>query len=224
VVIVSKRRRSLRKAPSAPIPVVGSQPAKAGRRSISHEERHAGIRRAQRLRSIRRWTVLGVIGVAVVAGVVYVTGAALPQLGEAAPMEGGVGVHLQDGAPLPQRNRPPSSGPHYAGRAAYGVSSAPIPPGNWIHALEHGGIAVLFRCPDEDSCSATAKRVDAEVYRRARPGAFGEPKLVGTPYQEMDSPFAAVAWGRILRLEVLDAGQILAFYDRYLDRGPEKER
>jgi hypothetical protein len=44
---------------------------------------------------------------------------------------------------------------------------------------------------------------------------------VGTPYQEMDSPFAAVAWGRILRLETLDAERILAFYDRYLDRGPE---
>jgi len=80
---------------------------------------------------------------------------------------------------------------------------------------------VLFRCADEASCSAIAARVDAEVYRRARPGAFGEAKLVGTPYQEMDTPFAAVAWGRILRLETLDAERILAFYDRYLDRGPE---
>jgi hypothetical protein len=156
-----------------------------------------------------------------VAGLLYVTGAALPAVGEAAPLEGGVGVHLEEGAALPQRNRPPSSGPHYAARAPYGVSASPVPPGNWIHALEHGGIAVLFRCADEASCSAIAARVDAEVYRRARPGAFGEAKLVGTPYQEMDTPFAAVAWGRILRLETLDAERILAFYDRYLDRGPE---
>ena len=155
------------------------------------------------------------------AGLVYLTGVALPQVGEAAPLEGGVGVHLEEGAALPQRNRPPSSGPHYATRAAYGVSATPVAPGEWIHALEHGGIAVLFRCADEASCSAIAARVDVEVYRRARPGAFGEAKVVGTPYQDMDTPFAAVAWGRILRLDALDAERILAFYDRYLDRGPE---
>jgi hypothetical protein len=160
----------------------------------------------------------------VVAGLLYVTGGFVPDVGEAAPLEGGVGVHLEEGAALPQRNRPPSSGPHYAARAPYGVSASPVPPGNWIHALEHGGIAVLFRCADEASCSAIAARVDAEVYRRARPGAFGEAKLVGTPYQEMDSPFVAVAWGRILRLEALDPERILAFYDRYLDRGPENAR
>jgi hypothetical protein len=162
-----------------------------------------------------------VVAAVVVGGLIWVTGVAVPQVGEAAPLEGGVGVHLEEGAALPQRNRPPSSGPHYAARAPYGVSASPVPPGNWIHALEHGGIAVLFRCADEASCSAIAARVDAEVYRRARPGAFGEAKLVGTPYQDMDSAFAAVAWGRILRLDTLDAERILAFYDRYLDRGPE---
>jgi hypothetical protein len=165
--------------------------------------------------------VVSLVVAGVAAGLVYLTGVALPQVGEAAPLEGGVGVHLEEGAALPQRNRPPSSGPHYATRAPYGVSATPVAPGEWIHALEHGGIAVLFKCADEASCSAIAVRVDSEVYRRARPGAFGEAKLVGTPYQDMDTPFAAVAWGRILRLDALDAERILAFYDRYLDRGPE---
>jgi hypothetical protein len=204
------------------MPDPGSPPSRAVRRSISRQERQAGLRRERRRRSLRRWALFGLIAVGVVAGLVFVTGAALPEVGEAAPLEGGVGVHLEEGAALPQRNRPPSSGPHYAARAPYGVSATPVPPGNWIHALEHGGTAVLFRCADEASCSAIAARVDAEVYRRARPGAFGEAKLVGTPYQDMDTPFAAVAWGRILRLETLDAERILAFYDRYLDRGPER--
>lgn len=220
---MSKRRRrsSSGSAPSAPIADGGSRPSKAVRRSISREERQAGLRRERRRRSLRRWALFGLVAAGLVAGLVYVTGVAVPQVGESAPLEGGVGVHLEEGAALPQRNRPPSSGPHYAARAPYGVSASPVPPGNWIHALEHGGIAVLFRCADEASCSAIAARVDAEVYRRARPGRFGEAKLVGTPYQDMDSPFAAVAWGRILRLDTLDADRILAFYDRYLDRGPE---
>lgn len=62
-----------------------------------------------------------------------------------APSEGGVGVHLPAGAALPQRNRPPSSGLHYAGRAAYGTFGSPVPAGNWVHVLEHGGIAILTR-------------------------------------------------------------------------------
>jgi hypothetical protein len=38
----------------------------------------------------------------------------------------------------------------------------------------------------------------------------------------MDAAITAVAWGRVLELEEIDAEQILAFYDRYLDRGPER--
>jgi hypothetical protein len=97
-----------------------------------------------------------------------------------------------------------------------------VPAGSWIHALEHGAIAVLFKCADATECAATADRLRSEVYERSRNGAFGERKLVITPYQEMDSPIAAVAWGRILELQEIDAEQILAFYERYLDRGPER--
>lgn len=159
--------------------------------------------------------------VAIVLFVVVSAGLAGPDVGESAPFEGGIGVHVADGAPLPQRNRPPSSGPHYSGRANYGVSSDPVDPGLWIHALEHGGIAVLFKCAEQDSCDETAEEVDRLVYAPATLGKYGDRKIVGTPYEDMDTPFAAVAWGRVLPLEELDTEQILAFYNRYLDRGPE---
>lgn len=44
------------------------------------------------------------------------------------------------------------------------------------------------------------------------------------PYQDMDAPISVLAWGRVLELETMEAAQILAFYDRYLDRGPENAR
>lgn len=83
---------------------------------------------------------------------------------------------------------------------------------------------MLFRCGSQAECDTTSRQLSDEVYAGAGDGAFGERKLVITPYQEMDSPFAAVAWGRVLRLDYLDAAQILAFYDRYLDHGPERSR
>lgn len=161
---------------------------------------------------------MSIVALAVASGV------GQPDVGEAAPLEGGVGQHLPEGATQPQRNRPPSSGPHDASRAAYGSFSSPIAPRTWIHALEHGGIAVLFKCETQPECDSTARQLGDEVYANARDGAFGERKLVVTPYQDMDSPVAAVAWGRVLRLDQTDAAQILAFYDRYLDRGPERAR
>ena len=50
---------------------------------------------------------------------------------------------------------------------------------------------------------------------------FGARKITITPYQDMQVPITAVAWNRILTLQTVDAAAILAFYNRYLDRGPE---
>jgi hypothetical protein len=187
-------------------------------------ERAEAGRRRQRRRSNVRLAVPVVAVVGLLGILAIVNGFGQPDIGESPPSEGGVGVHLPHGDALPQRNRPPSSGPHYPDRAAYGVFSNPVPAGSWLHALEHGAIAVLFRCAEPTECQAIAGRLGGEVYANARNGQFGERKLVITPYQDMDEPIAAVAWDRVLRLQHIDSAQILAFYDRYLDRGPEAAR
>ncbi|MBA2631969.1 MAG: DUF3105 domain-containing protein [Chloroflexi bacterium] len=76
-----------------------------------------------------------------------------------------------------------------------------------------------MRGPDE--CTAIADRLSTEVYEPARNGRFNERKLVVTPYQDMNVPVMAVAWRRLLEMNEIDASQLLAFYDRYLDTGPE---
>ena len=236
---MSNRRRSSPRGPNRPArpsPATAIGPTASAPEGISQAPgmpppprptkaaRAEAGRRAQRRRSTLR-TALLVGGFAVsIAALAVASGVGQPDVGEAAPLEGGVGQHLPEGATLPQRNRPPSSGPHDAGRAAYGPFSRPIAPGAWIHVLEHGGIAVLFKCGTQPECDSMARQLGDEVYANARDGAFGERKLVATPYQDMDSPVAAVAWGRVLRLDHIDAAQILAFYDRYLDRGPERAR
>jgi hypothetical protein len=226
---MAKRRRANR----APTPAVSRADHAAADPDVPPARRERAGRptrlerldAAQRARRRRGWLrsaiVVGAIAVAI--GVFAVaSGVGQPDLGVAARSEGGVNVHLEQGAPLPQTNRPPSSGPHYGGRATYGVTTTPVPAGNWLHAIEHGAIAVLFRCSDDAECGGIADRLRTEVWDRARDGAYGERKLVITPYDDMDTPVAAVAWGRVLELPGVDAEQILAFYDRYLDRGPER--
>ncbi len=236
---MSKRRRSAPARPNRPArpsPITAIGPTASAPEGISpppgrtppprptNAARAEAGRRARRRRSFLRTALLAGGITAAIAAFAVASGVGRPDIGESAPLEGGGSQHLPVGATLPQRNRPPSSGPHDASRAAYGSFSSPIAPGTWIHALEHGGIAVLFKCGTQPECESTARQLDDEVYANAREGAFGERKLVITPYQDMDSPVAAVAWGRVLRLDHIDAVQILAFYDRYLDRGPERAR
>ncbi len=127
--------------------------------------------------------------------------------------------HVGDASPISYVNRPPSSGRHYTRTARYGVTAEPVAPGNWVHNLEHGAIVLLFRC-DQD-CLAIAQTIQATILPRIPESAFGSQKIVATPYQDMDAPFTVVAWGWILELETLDASEIVAFYRRHVDKGPE---
>ena len=178
-------------------------------------------RRTQRRRENIRLAVIGTVLVAPLLAIIVGGGILQPQLGIEASSEGGIGSHVAQDAVLTHRNRPPSSGVHYPSAAAYRASVDPIAPGNWIHNLEHGAIVVLYRCADRDSCSAAAGQLQREVIGVAAPARFGEVKIVGTPFADLDSAFTAVAWGRTLPLDRFDATQILAFYDRYVGRGPE---
>jgi hypothetical protein len=195
---------------------------------IAHsKEARAAKMRAKRRRgqwtSRLRRTAIGLgVGVPVLLVLAFTGGLFEPHLGVEASSEGGVGRHVSEGRDLPQRNRPPSSGIHYGSSSRYTVSATPIPPGNWIHNLEHGGVVILYRCDDQQACGEAASRVRTEVSDVARDGAFGQVKILGSPYQEIETPFTAVAWGRTLPLEEFDAEQLLAFYDRYVDRGPEQ--
>ena len=172
---MTRRRQPVRPRAGVTIPdrprLVDPLPDTSSRRAPrpSNAARAEAGRRAQRRRSAIRLGGLAAVGLAIVGLVALGSGAGQADVGLSAPLEGGVGVHLPSGAALPQRNRPPSSGPHHAGRAAYGAYDNPIPPGDWIHALEHGGVAVLFKCADTTECRAELTSSCVETAPRPRP-------------------------------------------------------
>ena len=127
--------------------------------------------------------------------------------------------HVGEGEPIEYAESPPTSGRHYTRTARYGVSETAIAPGNWVHNLEHGAIVLLFRC-DLD-CPSIAESIRTSVAPLIPASAFGSQKFLATPYADMESAFAVVAWGWILELDRLDAAEIVGFYRRHVDRGPE---
>ncbi|MFV2063155.1 MAG: DUF3105 domain-containing protein [Chloroflexota bacterium] len=202
--------------------------SKSSAEAVDHSTSARGARMTKRRKSAVWRRRLRVSAIAIAIGVpalllfAFIGGVFEPQLGVEAPNEGGVGAHVGQGRELSQDNRPPSSGLHYPSAASYSISAQPVPAGNWLHNLEHGGIVILYRCADQQECGEAASLVRGEVSSRASDGAFGQVKIVGTPYQDMDTPWTAVAWRRTLPLEEFDAEQLLAFYERYVDRGPER--
>ncbi len=197
---------------------------KREKRLAAREDRKHRATLARRRAKIRR-TVLMVIGALLLAGVVVVAintslfGLAAPQIGRAMPVE--KAEHVPDGTVISYRTRPPTSGAHYdAPSPSYGMAEQEVPPGNWVHNLEHGAIVLLYNCPS--GCPDLVAQIK-DLYAslpRGRNGRLGG-RLLAVKYADMDHKLAVAAWGRLLELDDFDPDQIRKFYDAYIDRGPE---
>ena len=141
--------------------------------------------------------------------------------------------HIEQGASARYAHCPPASGSHYnapGGPIAnrfYGKDDATVPQG-WIHNLEHGGLVVLYRCPD-GSCDGPTQQQLQQFVRDFPPSPVcqlpaGTTAPVVTRFDDMSTPFAAVLWDRILLLDTLDTNEILRFYQSEGERtNPEPQ-
>jgi hypothetical protein len=134
--------------------------------------------------------------------------------------------HVDEGAPLSYRNRPPSSGMHYGTLPQpqeYRMWDTPLSPGRWVHMLEHGAVAVLYR---PDLCDATCVQQLGEFYDSAPRSTLvaGVRHLVITPYQDMDHAVAVVAWGYVDELDQMDKDRVMADFKSKVDASTAPER
>jgi len=111
---------------------------------------------------------------------------------------------------------PPSSGNHLGQWATWGEYDY-LPPERWIHNLEHGGAVLLYHpCAD-------ASVVDAlREYARARAdddgGAF---RWILTPYPDLPTAVAVVAWEWTYSAECVDEAEIEGFVVEHYRQAPE---
>lgn len=113
---------------------------------------------------------------------------------------------------------PPTSGPHYPQWAQWKYFDDPLSPEFFVHNLEHGGVVVLFNCSND--CSAE-KQMLHDAYTFVKPSKYGYPKLVVSPYSNLKTKFALLAWDKLVQTDTLDRSMLEQFYNMFVDKGPE---
>ena len=150
-----------------------------------------------------------------------------PQPGYAQP-DMGQG-HVATGTQVKYTYCPPASGKHYNASGVgpvtprvYGPNDQ-INPEGWIHNLEHGALVVLYR-GDSEGATPEGQAALRAFYDRYPPSpvcGFQPGTSVGpvfARFDDMDTPYAALVWGRVLPLDSLDEEAILALDQTYGER------
>jgi uncharacterized protein DUF3105 len=137
-------------------------------------------------------------------------------------------THVDEGSPLTYTHRPPSSGMHYGTLPQpqdYRMWDTPLTPGRWVHMLEHGAVAVLYR-PDlcDNACVQQLGSFYDSAPRSNVGQAAGVRHLVVTPYQDMDHAVAVVAWGYVDEMDQVDTERITADFKSKVDAPSAPER
>ncbi len=211
-------------------------------KALRQQQREEAVAR-QRARDRRNLLIIGgILGVAAVGILVvalYLSNQAKQAIANRLPFQtvsGTVGTQVPDeGTPShidpsttwPYKFYPPTSGPHYVV-----AGSAPAPwqtidtlvEGQFVHNLEHGGIAILYNCPSGSDCTSLMNSLTNYV-RNLAPAepTYNEVKIVMTPYSRgMQKKVALLAWHYVEFLDSYDQSAIARFYENHVDQGPEQ--
>lgn len=125
-------------------------------------------------------------------------------------------THVPAPTPIPYEFQPPAGGSHRPYWAQWGEYSVLLPE-VYVHNLEHGGVAFLYR-PDASTTDIEALREFAKVQDAASGGTF---RWILTPYDGLETPVAAVAWGWVYTANCVDAQGLDVFVERHYRQAPE---
>jgi len=207
----------------------GDAVTKREKRLVAREDRKrraAAAQRNARIRQIVLLSVLAIVLIGIIVAAVMTKGfglatGALTPVGQTVALEGQ--DHVNPGTAVTYKSSPPTSGPHYpTWSQTYGLMENGLEPGIWLHNLEHGGVAILYNCPDK-SCPEVVQQLK-DLYPTlplGRNARGGQPRVLILPYTDMDHKIAAVAWGWKLEQDELNTEELTRFVESRMDRGPE---
>lgn len=107
----------------------------------------------------------------------------------------------------------PAGGSHHLCWAPWGISTTPVGDEHWVHNLEHGGVAFLYRCTTD--CSAEVAQLSDYV------SSLPTGTAVMSPEPMLNHRFTIVSWGYRLETDCLDLAAFEAFYLEHQGHGPE---
>lgn len=134
------------------------------------------------------------------------------------------GLHVSPPAEIEWSTNPPSTGQHYPTWAGWYRSFTSLPRGFWMHNAEHGGVMLLYNCPD--GCDADiAALIDVA---RARPQddkcvlpIRNRILVVADPLLPAGTKISAVAWNAYYTATCVDPVALDTFIEEHYARGPE---
>ena len=121
--------------------------------------------------------------------------------GQAIPVLPSPHLSIGELAHVTYNSQPPTSGPHFAIPPAPGIYDSPLPPGEFVHAEEHGHVVIVY-APGTPRATVAGLEQVAKSY----PG-----DVVLTPYGGIPHGIALAAWGRLETLDRTDRARIDAF-------------
>ncbi len=127
-------------------------------------------------------------------------------------------VHVPVGTDIAYASTPPCIGDHFPTWSAWGASSDPVEPGYFVHNLEHGGVVLLYDCPDGCADVVAALGAFAASVPDDDGGAF---RYILSPYSGMSTRIAAVAWGVVYRADTVETADLDEFVAAHYRHGPE---
>jgi Protein of unknown function (DUF3105) len=205
-------------------PTQPSERTTSRQRRIEEQRRKIETIRAQQQRKRLTWGA-GIVVLVGLAAALVILFFPRPVQGQMKQVTADPGSHVEEGAPLSYSHRPPSSGVHYGTlpqASEYRMYETPLSPGRWVHMLEHGAVAVLYR---PDLCDSACVQQLGKFYDSApRSSLVPVRHLVITPYQDMDHAIAVVAWGYVDEMDQFDGDRIMADFKSKVDAPSTPER
>ncbi len=136
--------------------------------------------------------------------------------------------HVDQGTAITWASNPPSSGVHYPTHAAWAMAyPIVVERGNYLHNEEHGGIALLYNCPNGcpdvvAGLTAIGTALPQDPACTAE-GVNAKWLVTSDPYLPAGVQVAAAAWGWTFKATCLDADRLSAFVTaRYSMGGPDR--
>lgn len=123
---------------------------------------------------------------------------------------------------------PPTSGEHRGGGALvrdfYGPGTEQVP-NDWIHNLEHGYAVIAYSGePDRDTVDALRDAMDAAAPSEVAQECGLPNKVIALRFDDMNEPYAVLAWRRALLLDEFDSELITTAATQFQDRPEAPER
>ena len=146
-------------------------------------------------------------------------------------------THVAEGSTITYGFCPPDSGNHYnqpplgpVPAKVYGPQ-AELPPGEWVHNLEHGYVVLLYACPS--GTPGTGDCISADEYALLQTFFDQAPdsgisacpnKIVVARFDTMKTKFAELAWGRAFLFDQFDLDTANTFVQQWMDHAAVPER